>query len=233
MIPVTGARRQARPDAQPAARTGTTGPDDARSDRPAVPRRKRCTAGSLRCWFASGLSAWTFVPVIPIEVFGYFDRGRPWRGDWLWTMDWAGTLLFIPGVLVAMTCAIDTGRAMGRRRNLRGETSPNGWKELASLALPGLVMVGLVHLLTAAAYLATNATTAPVKPPPAVLVMLLVQMAGVAFFVALGMVAGWLFGPVLGPIGAATVVFTTTYGGDHRGSPPPAPRCRPWAGRWH
>ncbi|MGH3388513.1 MAG: hypothetical protein ACRDOO_06515 [Actinomadura sp.] len=176
--------------------------------------------GSFRRWFASRVSAWMFVPVVPVEIFGYFDRGRPWRGDWLWTMDWVGTMLFIPGLLVAMGCAIDTGRAAGRHRDWLMSTSPARWKAPASLALPGLVTVGLVHLLAVAAHLATTAAVATAPPPAAVPVMLLVQLAGVAFFVMLGMVAGWLLGPVLGPIGAATVVLITTYGGDHESFDP-------------
>lgn len=167
---------------------------------------------AVRLRFASLVSAWVFVPMIPLQVFGYFDRGRPWRGEWLWTMDWAGTILFIPGALVAMACAIDAGRMMGRRRSWLVDTSPSQWKAVASIGLPCLLTVGSVHLLTIAAYAAATAAAGSVAPPAAVLSMLGVQLAGLALFVTLGVVAGSLLGPGFGPVAAAVVVMTTSYG---------------------
>jgi hypothetical protein len=168
----------------------------------------------LRSGFSSQVSAWAFVPVIPVHVFGYLDRGLPWRGDWLWTLDWAGSALFVIGALVATVCAVDTGRALSARRGWLVDTAPGQWRVVAAIVLPCLATVGLVHLLAVATYLGTTATSAGVGPPAAVLAMVAVQLLGLAFFAVLGAAAGLLVGPVLGPVAAAAVVLAASSGAD-------------------
>lgn len=41
------------------------------------------------------------LPLLTIELVLIYSRGGPWRGDWLWTVDWTAGVLLIVGPLVA------------------------------------------------------------------------------------------------------------------------------------
>ncbi|MEH3033121.1 MAG: hypothetical protein PGN07_03540 [Aeromicrobium erythreum] len=150
----------------------------------------------------------TAVPALPVLVAAgslfLLQRGTPWRGEWLWTVDWAcgATVLLAP--LVAGCAAHDAallrtdGMLELRRSCVRGPRGVLG-PVAAAGAVGTAVLLGIV--LTA---LVLTATTGPTGTPPLQLVPVAVQALVTA--AAVGAVVGSRL-PVLvaAPVAGAAV----------------------------
>ncbi|MEU7277298.1 hypothetical protein AB0A69_00665 [Streptomyces sp. NPDC045431] len=64
----------------------------------------------LRYALKTLIGPWVVLPVIALEVVNLFQRGMPWRGEPLWTVDWFAISLFIVGPLLAGAAAVDAAR---------------------------------------------------------------------------------------------------------------------------
>lgn len=163
------------------------------------------------------LAPWIGLAAVPVEIVNHLTRGRPWRGEWLWSIDWAGTSLIIIGPLVAMVCAIDAGRLTGGGHPLHLDSSPRPWRFGLLIAASCTAVAGTIHLLALAATVLTNLRANDVPPPPAVIAMTTVQLLGLAFFAGLGVAIGMLAGAVVGAVAAVAaavqLIWTTDGGG--------------------
>ncbi len=48
--------------------------------------------------------------LVVLEVANLWQRGRPWRGELLWTVEWMGIVHFVVGPLLAGVAAVDAAR---------------------------------------------------------------------------------------------------------------------------
>lgn len=175
------------------------------------------TAAFVRYLPSRFLSPWIWLVAGPVEIANHFARGRPWRGEWLWGIDWAGTSLIIIGPMVAAVCAIDAGRLAGAGHALHLDSSPRPWRFGLLIAAAGTAVAGTVHLLAVLATVLANLAANDVPPPPAVAVMMLVQSLGLAFFAALGVAVGMFAGAVVGAVAAAGVALQLIWSTDGGG----------------
>src|SRR5688572_16584706 len=53
---------------------------------------------------------WLVVPGVGLEVANFFQRGMPWRGEGMWTVEWFAIALFIIGPICAGAAAVDAAR---------------------------------------------------------------------------------------------------------------------------
>lgn len=136
--------------------------------------------------------------LLAIEVFNLFNRGMPWRGELVWTVDWVGTALVLIGPVLAGAAAIDAGRLS---RAGSEYLMPGGG--LVSRAyvitwLAATVPAIAVHLVTVTVILLVSNSASQISPWPSA-VAVLAQVCGIAFYAALGAVCGRLAGSIAGP----------------------------------
>ncbi|MEU2119474.1 hypothetical protein ABZ567_28375 [Streptomyces sp. NPDC016459] len=153
------------------------------------------------------IGPWMTLPVAVLEAMNFLQRGMPWRGETLWTVDWFAIALFIIGPLLAGAAAVDASRlsragnihlVLATRRPYRPYLRAAAW-------CAGPVLV--VHLLTIAAALIIGGV--PGNPPwPALTAAVAVQCLAVYWYVAIGSAIGRLAGPLMA--GATAAVFTFT-----------------------
>lgn len=136
--------------------------------------------------------------LLVIEIFNLLNRGMPWRGELVWTVDWAGTVLVLIGPVLAGAAAIDAGRLsqggseyLSLRSTLASRVHVLTW---LAAAIPAIV----VHLVTVAVILLVSDPASQISPWPSV-VAVLVQVCGIAFYAALGTACGRLAGSIAGP----------------------------------
>lgn len=142
--------------------------------------------------------AWPLVPVAAVWSL-YVDfalRGRPWAGDWVMAMTWAGLPLVFVVVAVAGVAASDAGHSQTGARASVVDTSAGRAREVLRVWVSATAPFVLVHLVCAglvmAALLADGAPRGQVAAP------LAQQLVVLAFAGALGVVVGAVCGPRLG-----------------------------------
>lgn len=153
-----------------------------------------------------GLVGWTALLVVVAEIAIMRQRGAQWRGDLLWTIDWQAVSFVVIGPVVAGAAAMDTARAARGARHLFG--NPVLRSPAFAVTLAYTLVVGAVHCAVLLGALALDLP--PVGDAFAPLAVLC-QVLIVAFFAALGTLAGRFVGPVLAGLVAALGVFGLIY----------------------
>ncbi|CAM5334485.1 hypothetical protein GCM10010329_37450 [Streptomyces spiroverticillatus] len=158
---------------------------------------------ALRYAFRTLLGPWAVLPVVVLEVMNFLQRGMPWRGESLWTVDWFAIALFVVGPLLAGAAAVDASRLSkaGNIHLVLATARPHRpyLRAAAWCAVPVLC----VHLLTLAVGLAVSG----IHGSPQWFVLagaVLVQCLAICWYVAIGSAVGRLAGPL--PAGAAAAV---------------------------
>ncbi|MFJ6940000.1 hypothetical protein [Streptomyces sp. NPDC101132] len=165
---------------------------------------------SLRYALKTLVGPWVMLPVAGLEVMNFLQRGMPWRGESLWTVDWFAIALFIVGPLLAGAAAVDASR-LSRPGNIHlvlATSRPHRpyFRAAAWCALPVLG----VHLLT----IATGIAVGGVHGTPAWFGLagaVLVQCLAICWYVAIGSAIGRLTSPLLAGAIAAIGAFTFIY----------------------
>lgn len=153
---------------------------------------------------------WVVLPVVVLEVLNFLQRGMPWRGETLWTVDWFAIALFIVGPLVAGASAVDAARLsrMGNVHLVLATPRPHRpyLRGAAWCAAPVL----MVHVLTMAVGLAVSGLYG--SPQWFGLVAaVLVQCLAICWYVAIGSAVGRLASPLVAGAVAAVGTFTLIY----------------------
>lgn len=145
------------------------------------------------------------VAVLGCYVAVMLSRGAPWRGDLIWTIDWLPIAFILAGPLIAGFVAVDTGRLAVGVRNLplpRGRTF-----DLAVAMTYALSLVAIHVLFSVGTLIVSRPAVIDWGAPIAVLV----QLAMVVLFVALGSLVGRFAPVVLGGLAAALAALAAVY----------------------
>lgn len=136
--------------------------------------------------------------LLAIEIFNLFNRGMPWRGELVWTVDWAGTVLVLIGPVLAGAAAVDAGRLSRSASDYLQCRSILAPRVYVLTWLAAAVPAILVHLVAVAVILIVSNPASQISHWPSV-VAVLAQICGVAFYAALGTACGRLAGSIAGP----------------------------------
>lgn len=154
---------------------------------------------------------WLAIPAIGIEITMFLQRGMPWRGESLWTVDWFGISLFILGPLAAGVAAIDAAK-LSRPGNIHLVVSvlrrgrAYAWAA-AWCALP----LAAVHLIVIFTALMVGQAWHPSVSWLSLVAGAMVQALAIGGYTAIGSALGRFATPtVAGLIGAAGV-FVLNY----------------------
>lgn len=153
-----------------------------------------------------GVLAYAMVVMAAFEVSSLFQRGAPWRGDLLWTLDWVSVAFVGVGPVLAGAAALDTARWQAGAAHLGSRTTVRS---------PGLAVFAayfasavIVHaLVLGSALLMSQPRDWDAWAPVAVLV----QIAALGLCVAIGVFAGERTTPVLAGATAALVTLVAFY----------------------
>ncbi|MFJ4689540.1 hypothetical protein ACIQNG_37750 [Streptomyces sp. NPDC091377] len=165
---------------------------------------------SPRYAFKTLVGPWLVLPAVVLETVNFAQRGMPWRGEALWTVDWFAIVLFILGPLLAGATAVDAAR-LSRPGNIHlvlATKQPHRpyLRAAAWSASPVLA----VHLLTVATGLITSGVHGSV-PWPGITSAALIQCAAICWYAALGSAVGRFASPLVAGAVAAVGAFTLIY----------------------
>lgn len=150
------------------------------------------------------------LPALVLETLNFFQRGMPWRGESLWTIDWFAISLFILGPLVAGAAAVDAAN-LTRPGNLHLVLAVRGFYRPYLRAFAWCVgPVAAVHLVAIGAGLAVGGF------PEAtswlwILVAIVVQILAFCWFAAIGSTVGRFASPLAAGAVAAVGSFALVY----------------------
>ena len=142
------------------------------------------------------IGPWVVVPLVVLEVLNLAQRGSPYLGEAMWTIEWLAISLFLTGPLIAGFAAVDASRLSG----------PGAVHLVVAGRRPRLVYVraavwcagpaAVVHLLALVVALGLGGFPSLGSAGPRLLVGFVVQVAVVFWFAAVGSMVG-RFVPVL------------------------------------
>ncbi len=90
---------------------------------------------------------WGAVAVVGLEVVNLLQRGRPWRGELVWTVDWMGIVLFAAGPLLAGLAAVDAARITRREALPVVGSAAQPWRAYVEAILWTAGPATLAHLV--------------------------------------------------------------------------------------
>ena len=162
---------------------------------------------------------WLIALAAPLEVANFLQRGTPWRGEGMWTVEWFAIVLFVLGPLAAGAAAVDAAR-LSRPGNVHLVVStPRPCSPYVRAALWCAVPLVAIHVLTVAAALGFGAVTRPEVGWPALLGQAGLQCLVIVWFVALGTAVGRFANPLVAGLFASVLgLFVTYVLGDGAGS---------------
>ena len=154
---------------------------------------------------------WLLLAALPLEVANFLQRGMPWRGEGMWTVEWFAIVLFVLGPLAAGCAAIDAAR-LSRPGNVHlVVTVPRGWRSYVRAAAWCAVPLAVVHLVTIGCALAYGDVTRPSVGWPALVVQAALQCLALTWYVALGSTVGRFVNPLVAGLAGSVLGFVLTY----------------------
>ncbi|WP_142157215.1 hypothetical protein [Cellulomonas sp. SLBN-39] len=164
-------------------------------------------ASTVKTWrvvqyFArNGLVMWAALATIAAEISVALQRGMQWRGDLVWTVDWVPVAFIIVGPVVAGLAAIDTALTVQGGSHLFKR--PVTRTPAFAVTLAYAAVIGTAHLVVVAGVLVVSA---PPVGDPGVVLAIMVQLAMLTLFAAIGTTLGRFVGVVMaGALGALSV----------------------------
>ncbi|WFE20944.1 hypothetical protein O7621_24230 [Solwaraspora sp. WMMD937] len=135
--------------------------------------------------------------LLAVEMFNVFNRGMPWRGELVWSVDWAGTVLVLVGPVLAGAVAVDAGRyAKSGVDYLAAQPGPRSRVSILTWAA-GVVPTMIAHLVAVGLILTISRPQSEISPWPSLLAVV-AQLGGIAFYGAVGSACGRYLGSVAG-----------------------------------
>jgi hypothetical protein len=160
--------------------------------------------------FRTTIGAWVLVPVVVIEFMNFFQRGMPWKGEGIWTVEWMAISLFLLGPVIAGFAAVETARLF-RPGTVHHITVPrHRYRSLwAVVAWCGLGVCA-VHLCVTAAGLIVGQVPSSVDWA-SMFGGTLVQCLAILWYTAVGMLIGRIMPPMVAGAIAAVIGFGSFY----------------------
>lgn len=166
---------------------------------------------SLLLWIRRGTGLKAFAPLVFISLLALFSRGQQWRGEWVWTVDWANGSTILTGPILAGVVAFDLYRngRVSWREMLRGMRRGAGFP-LHVITACWLFAVA-AHAITLVIAISLTASTRPTGHFPAESLALgpLVLLA----FAVLGAISATVGSSFLSVPAAVVFTFGLTYVG--------------------
>lgn len=154
---------------------------------------------------------WLMIPGLGLEIANFLQRGMPWRGEGMWTVDWFAIALFILGPLCAGAAAVDAAR-LSRPGNIHLVVSVPGTSRAyvrAALWTAGPLVV--LHLLAIAAGLVVGQVNRPSVGWLPMLAAALIQCAALIWFAAVGSAIGRFSNTLLAGLLGGAAGFILSY----------------------
>lgn len=154
---------------------------------------------------------WLVGPAVVLEALNFFQRGMPWRGEGMWTVEWFAIALFVIGPLATGAAAVDAARLSrpGAVHLVVGAPRPALAYVRAAAWCAGPLMA--VHLLAIGAGVLAGPVTAPSVGWPAMAAAAAVQCLAIAWYVALGSAIGRFASPLVAGIAGGVAGFVAHY----------------------
>lgn len=158
----------------------------------------------VRFAFRTLVGPWLVIPAMGLEVANFLQRGMPWRGEGMWTVEWFAIALFILGPLCAGAAAVDAAR-LSRPGNIHLVLSvPGKTRPYLRAAFWTAGPLAALHLLTIVAGVLVGQVRQPSVGWLAMLAAAAVQCAAIIWFAAVGSAVGRFTNPLLaGLLGGA------------------------------
>ncbi|MCP4084623.1 MAG: hypothetical protein GY745_06175 [Actinomycetia bacterium] len=165
----------------------------------------------LRYAFRTLVGPWCALPVAALEVANLLQRGRPWRGDDIWTTEWLAIVLFIAGPLIAGAAAIDASRMAQRDSVYLVAVSARPRTAFLRSACWTAGPVALIHSLTFVVAMYLGGTLLPTASVHHLLLGFGAQLAAIFWYAAIGSALGRFVPPLLAGLLAAVVALGLFY----------------------
>ncbi|WP_351230927.1 hypothetical protein [Streptomyces sp. NPDC002133] len=165
---------------------------------------------SLRYACRTLVGPWLVLPAAVLEAVNFAQRGMPWRGEALWTVDWFAIALFIIGPLLAGAAAVDAARLSkpGNIHLVLATRRPYRPYLRAAMWCAGPVLA--VHLVTIATGLIVSRVHGS-TPWLGIALAALVQGLAICWYTAIGSAIGRLAGPLVAGAVASLGAFALIY----------------------
>lgn len=146
--------------------------------------------------------------VLGFELFNYLDRGRPWRGDLVWSLDWAGAVFILMSGVVTAGAAFAGARSGDEARVTVAGVADHPLRGLLFQILALFIPAALVHVVFVGLYVGAvpdRADGFASQIGMATSHQLLVLVFYLVLGFGVGRSAGIIFGPILS-VGVALTV---------------------------
>ncbi|WP_344197896.1 hypothetical protein [Rarobacter faecitabidus] len=157
-----------------------------------------------------GLILWLIPIQLGVSLIVALQRGAPWRGDIIWTLDWLGVALTLIAPLVAGIAAVDAARLLGNVSYLEGNRISRT-PHIALVSAYGLAVTALQVFTLLVAVLVSHPSSLPVNALLVALNQSLVLIVMVSLGSLAGRLGGSVFGGILAVLAGAVVMFTFGY----------------------
>lgn len=167
--------------------------------------------GALAGYCENASIGWRLAPLALLwSLFVDFgSRGRPWAGDWVMAVTWAGLPLVFVAVVAAGVAAYDAGQSQTGERAGVVDSYPGRAREVLRVWVSATAPFVLVHLLTVASVMV--ALVADGAPRGQLVAPLAQQLAVLGLATALGTLVGVVCGPRLGAFVALVLAAFLVY----------------------
>lgn len=152
----------------------------------------------LRYMTRTLVGPWGAVVVAGLEIANLMQRGRPWRGELVWTVDWLGIVFFAAGPVLAGLSAVDAARITRTESLPVLMVSPQPWRAYLHAVAWTAGPASILHLLAFAAAIAMGWPEVASSSVGWGMVglALLAQVSQFWWYAALGSVLGRFLSPV-------------------------------------
>ena len=167
--------------------------------------------GRLRYALATLVGPWLLLPALAFEVVVSLQRGSPWRGEGMWTVEWFAVPLFIIGPLSAAVAAVDAAR-LSRQGSIHLVVSvPYPSRPYLRAAAWTVVPLICLHALSIVTALLVGQVWHPSISWWAMLGAAIVELVGLLWYVALGSAIGRFTTPLLAGLVGGGVALGLNY----------------------
>jgi hypothetical protein len=161
--------------------------------------------------FRTLLGPWVVAVVLPLEVLNYLQRGMPWRGEALWTVDWFPIPFFVVGPLLAGAAAVDAARLTRPGAIHLVLSTGHPVRPFLRAALWTAVPAMVCHAAVVVVALLAGGASVSGGQAGWLLLALVTQLAALLWYTALGSAIGRLAPPLLAGMTAAAVSWLLFY----------------------
>ena len=162
--------------------------------------------------FRTLIGPWGVVVAVGLELANLFQYGSPWRGEFLWAVEWMAIALFLAGPMLAGLAAVDASR-IAREDTLPVAAAIHRPRAPFLFAVVWTALpVSVAHVV---AFLAATVVGGSAPPEPRTLTValsvFLVQIGAIWWYAFLGSAVGRFMSPVAAGIGGTLIALGLFY----------------------